>query len=117
MATKLGLYRSAVLLIKQNAIGLATTDDDAFVNTLDLVYDSALRFALAAGDWNQATRTVSIEASEDVERRRSLMIHSDRSSQRAAHVARCARTCRNPWLAMGGRLRQHRGRRLRGPLE
>ena len=67
MATKLGLYRSAVLLIKQNAIGLATTDDDAFVNTLDLVYDSALRFALAAGDWNQATRTVSIEASEDVE--------------------------------------------------
>ena len=66
MATKAQLYKSAVLLIKQNAIGLAVTDDDAFVNTINLVYDEALRFALCAGDWNFATRTVSIEASENV---------------------------------------------------
>jgi hypothetical protein len=66
VATKQQLYRSSVLLIKQNATGLAVTDDDAFVNVLNLVYDEALRFCLAAGDWNHATRTVSIEASEDV---------------------------------------------------
>ena len=39
MATKAQLYKSAVLLIKQNAIGLAVTDDDAFVNNINLVYD------------------------------------------------------------------------------
>lgn len=66
MATKQQLYRSAVLLLKQNATGLATTDDTDLVNTLNVVYDEAIRFALAEGDWNFATRTVSIEASEDV---------------------------------------------------
>ena len=66
MATKLRLYRSSVLLLKQNAVDLAVTDDDAFVNTLDLIYDEVLAFCLAAGDWNHATRTASIEASSDV---------------------------------------------------
>lgn len=67
MATKQQLYRSSVLLLKQNAVDLTVTDDSAFVNVLDLVYDETLRFCLCAGDWNFATRTVSIEASEDVE--------------------------------------------------
>jgi hypothetical protein len=67
MATKQQLYRSSVLLLKQNAIGLAVTDDSSFVNVLDLIYDEAIRYCLAAGDWNFATRTVSIEASEDVD--------------------------------------------------
>ena len=67
MATKLKLYRAAVLLVKQNAVDLAVTDDSAFVNTLDLVYDDVLAFCLEAGDWNYATRTVAIEASEDEE--------------------------------------------------
>lgn len=66
MATKQRLYRSTVLLLKQNAVDLSVTDDDAFVNTLDLIYDEVLAFCLASGDWNHATRTVSIEASEDV---------------------------------------------------
>jgi hypothetical protein len=66
MATKQQLYRSSVLLLKQNAVSLAVTDDEAFVNTINLIYDEALRFVLTAGDWNHATRTVSIEASEDV---------------------------------------------------
>lgn len=67
MASKQGLYRGAILILKQNAVGVAVTDDDAFVNTLNLVYDDAIKFVLEAGLWNYATRTVSIEASEDVE--------------------------------------------------
>jgi hypothetical protein len=66
-ATKTTLYRNAILLLKSNAVDVATTDDDAFVNTFDLYYDRALAFALESGDWNFATRTGSIEASEDVE--------------------------------------------------
>jgi hypothetical protein len=67
MATKQQLYRSSILLLKQNAVDLTVTEDSAFVNVLDLVYDETIRFCLIQGDWNQATRTVSIEASEDVE--------------------------------------------------
>ena len=66
-ATKTTLYRNAILLLKSNAVDVATTDDNAFVNTFDLFYDRALAFALQSGDWNFATRTASIEASEDVE--------------------------------------------------
>ncbi len=67
MATKQQLYRSSVMLLKQNAVDLTVTEDSAFVNVLDLIYDETLRFVLASGDWNFATRTVSIEASEDVD--------------------------------------------------
>lgn len=66
MATKQQLYRSAALILKQNSVSMTVTDDEAMVNTFNLVYDEAIRFALANGDWNFATRTVSIEASADV---------------------------------------------------
>jgi hypothetical protein len=65
-ASKTTLYRGSILLLKQNAVDVTITDDNAFVNVLDLVYDRAIAFCLANGDWNFATRTVSIEASEDV---------------------------------------------------
>ena len=64
--SKTTLYQGAILLIKQNAVDVTTTEDSAFVNVLDLVYDRVLAFCLCEGDWNFATRTVSIEASTDV---------------------------------------------------
>ena len=65
MTTKLQLYQGAIMALRQNAVDMAVTDDSAFVNNLDLVYDRTLRFVLESGDWNYATRTVAIEASED----------------------------------------------------
>ena len=67
MATKQGLYRAAILILKQNAVGVTVTDDDAFVNNLNLVYDDAIKYVLEEGLWNYETRTVSAEASADVE--------------------------------------------------
>jgi hypothetical protein len=64
--SKTSLYQGAILLLKQNAVDVTITEDSAFVNVLDLVYDRAIAFCLSSGDWNFATRTVSIEASEDV---------------------------------------------------
>ena len=66
MSTKLGLYQGAHIILGENAVDMTVTDDSAFVNSLDVVYDRVLAHCLAAGDWNHATRTVSIEASEDV---------------------------------------------------
>lgn len=65
--TKTTLYRDAIMLLKQDAVDVTVTDDNAFVNNLDLVYDRALAFCLIKGDWNFATRTVSIEASDDLD--------------------------------------------------
>jgi hypothetical protein len=65
-ATKTTLYRGAIMLLRQNAVDVAVTDDIAFVNNLDLVYDRVLAYCIVQSDWNFATRTVSIEASEDV---------------------------------------------------
>jgi len=67
MATKLKLYRAAQLILKQNAVDATVSDGSAFTNNLDLVYDDVLAYCLENGDWNFATRTVSIEASEDVD--------------------------------------------------
>lgn len=67
MATKLKLYQGAHLLLKELATGVTVSDDTRFVNTLDIVYDDVLSWALEQGFWNFATRTVSIEASEDQE--------------------------------------------------
>lgn len=66
MATKQQLYRSAALILKQNSSGMTVSDDEAVVNTFNLFYDEAIRYALASGDWNFATRTVSIEADENL---------------------------------------------------
>jgi hypothetical protein len=67
MATKLKLYRAAQLILKQNAVDATVSDGSAFTNNLDLVYDDVLAYCLENGDWNFATRTVSIEASENVD--------------------------------------------------
>lgn len=67
MTTKTQLYQGAHLVLKQNAVSMAVTDDEAFVNNLDLIYDRSIKWCLEQGLWNFATRDVSAEASEDVE--------------------------------------------------
>jgi hypothetical protein len=66
VTTKTKLYRNAAIILKQDAVGMAVTEDSGVVNNLNLVYDDVLAFALTRGDWNFATLTVSIEASADV---------------------------------------------------
>ena len=66
MATKLSVYRGALLIIKQRPID-ALTDTDKSRYILDAVYDRAKALALEQGYWNFATRTVSIDSSVDVE--------------------------------------------------
>lgn len=67
MATKLGVYRAVHLLVKQNAVGMAVSDDTQLVNTINLAYDAAISHLLEQGLWNFATRTVQAEASDDIE--------------------------------------------------
>lgn len=65
--TKLRLYRRAHLILKENGVDVQVTDDTAFVNTLNLVYDEAISYILEHGKWTFAARSMSIEASEDVD--------------------------------------------------
>lgn len=66
MTTKLQLYQGAHMILRQNAVDMAITDDTAFVNNLDLVFDKTARWCLEQGLWNYATRTVALEASVSV---------------------------------------------------
>lgn len=66
MATKLGIFRSVHLLVKQNPVGMTVSDDDQMVNTINLAYDAAIAHLLEQGLWNFATRTVQAEASDDI---------------------------------------------------
>lgn len=66
MASKLGLFKGALLKVKQRPIS-ALTDTDESRYTLDTVYDDVVAMALSAGNWNFAGRSVAIEASTDVE--------------------------------------------------
>ena len=67
MATKLGLYQGTLLLIKERAISVTLSDTEAWRHTIDVVYDRVLKYMLEQGRWNFATRTVQLDASEDVE--------------------------------------------------
>ncbi len=67
MATQLKLYQGAHLLLRELATGITVADDSRFVNTLNLIYDDAVAYMLEQGMWNFATRTVGLDADEDVE--------------------------------------------------
>lgn len=67
MATKLGVFKGALAILKESAVGITVSDDARTVNEINEHYDNVLAWALEQGFWNFATRTVSIEASEDQE--------------------------------------------------
>lgn len=66
MTNKLGLYNGALRLLKQRA--LATISDGVEARLLlDAVYDETLAWCLESGNWNAASVSVAIEASDDIE--------------------------------------------------
>lgn len=100
MTTKLQLYQGAHMVLKQNAVDMAVTDDTAFVNNLDLIYDRSLKWCLEQGLWNFATRTVSIEASEDVSSSFGFAFAVEKPDDYAGRVVAIAANDRF-WPALG----------------
>lgn len=66
MATKLGLYNGALLLIDERKLASLTENREPR-RALDDAYDQALRYCLEQGLWNFAMRAVQIDASASVE--------------------------------------------------
>lgn len=65
-ATQIGLYNAALFILKQAK--LATLSDDIEARyTLDEVYEDVKAYMLEQGLWDFASRTVAIEASEEIE--------------------------------------------------
>jgi hypothetical protein len=65
MATKLGLYKAACVLLKQTPI--TTLTDDFFPRyRLDDCYSDVVLWCLSEGAWNFGTRTMAIDASVDL---------------------------------------------------
>ena len=66
MATKLGLYNGAAILLKERKL-VALTDNTPLRQTLDLVYDDVVAYMLEQGMWNFAQRSVKLEPDPDVD--------------------------------------------------
>lgn len=65
--TKQQVYRNALLKLKEPGVAVTVTDDTVAVNTLNVVYSSALATVLEAGRWNFAARSVALESDSDAE--------------------------------------------------
>lgn len=64
-ATKLGLYRAAVIEIGEETLA-SLTEQRKSRNLLDTVYDDVVHDCLEAGDWNHAVREVKAAADTGV---------------------------------------------------
>lgn len=65
MATKLGIYNEALILLESRTLA-TLTDNRAERRTLDAVYAPTMAYMLEAGMWNFAARPIEIDASDDV---------------------------------------------------
>lgn len=67
MATQLGIYKGAALILREGATTLTVSDTSVLVNTFNVEWTKARNTVLENGKWNFAARSLSIEADTDNE--------------------------------------------------